>query len=29
VVESGLPDELRAQGDRFADLYARWLAGAA
>jgi ATP-binding cassette, subfamily B, bacterial len=29
VVESGPPDELRAQGGRFADLYARWLAGAA
>jgi ABC-type multidrug transport system fused ATPase/permease subunit len=29
VVESGPPDALRAQGGRFADLYAHWLAGAA
>jgi ATP-binding cassette, subfamily B, bacterial len=29
VVESGPPDELRAHGGRFADLYDRWLAGAA
>jgi ATP-binding cassette, subfamily B, bacterial len=29
VVELGSPDELRAHGGRFADLYGRWLAGAA
>ena len=29
IVESGTPAELRARGGRFADLYARWLAGAA
>jgi ABC-type multidrug transport system fused ATPase/permease subunit len=29
VVESGPPDELRAHGGRFADLYGRWVAGAA
>jgi ATP-binding cassette, subfamily B, bacterial len=29
VVESGTPAELRARGGRFADLFARWLAGAA
>jgi ATP-binding cassette subfamily B protein len=29
VVEVGTPDELRARGGRFADLYGRWLAGAA
>ena len=29
VVESGSPDELRARGGRFAELYDRWLAGAA
>jgi ATP-binding cassette, subfamily B, bacterial len=29
VVESGPPHELRAHGGRFADLYGRWLAGAA
>jgi ATP-binding cassette, subfamily B, bacterial len=29
VVELGSPDELRAHGGRFADLYDRWLAGAA
>ncbi|HEX8132402.1 MAG TPA: ATP-binding cassette domain-containing protein, partial [Actinomycetes bacterium] len=29
VVESGPPHELRARGGRFADLYGRWLAGAA
>jgi ATP-binding cassette subfamily B protein len=29
VVESGTPAELRTRGGRFADLYERWLAGAA
>ena len=29
VVEAGPPDELLDRGGRFADLYARWLAGAA
>jgi ATP-binding cassette subfamily B protein len=29
VVEAGSPDQLLARGGRFADLYARWLAGAA
>jgi ABC-type multidrug transport system fused ATPase/permease subunit len=29
VVESGPPDELRVRGGRFADLYDRWVAGAA
>ena len=29
IVESGSPAELRARGGRFADLYGRWLAGAA
>jgi ABC-type multidrug transport system fused ATPase/permease subunit len=29
VVEAGTPAELRARGGRFADLYDRWLAGAA
>jgi ATP-binding cassette, subfamily B, bacterial len=29
VVEVGSPDELLAHGGRFADLYGRWLAGAA
>jgi ABC-type multidrug transport system fused ATPase/permease subunit len=29
VVETGTPDELLAAGGRFADLYTRWLAGAA
>jgi ATP-binding cassette subfamily B protein len=29
VVEAGTPSELRARGGRFADLYGRWLAGAA
>jgi ATP-binding cassette subfamily B protein len=29
IVESGTPAELRARGGRFADLYGRWLAGAA
>jgi ATP-binding cassette, subfamily B, bacterial len=29
VVEAGTPDELLASGGRFADLYTRWLAGAA
>ena len=29
VVEAGTPDELRTRGGRFADLYGRWLAGAA
>jgi ATP-binding cassette, subfamily B, bacterial len=29
VVETGPPDTLRARGGRFADLYDRWLAGAA
>jgi ATP-binding cassette subfamily B protein len=29
IVESGTPAELRARGGRFADLFARWLAGAA
>jgi ATP-binding cassette subfamily B protein len=29
VVESGPPNEVRAVGGRFADLYERWLAGAA
>jgi ATP-binding cassette, subfamily B, bacterial len=29
VVESGPPDALRAHGGKFADLYDRWLAGAA
>jgi ATP-binding cassette subfamily B protein len=29
VVEAGPPDELLARGGRFADLYDRWLAGAA
>jgi ATP-binding cassette, subfamily B, bacterial len=29
IVESGRPEELRARGGRFADLYGRWVAGAA
>jgi ABC-type multidrug transport system fused ATPase/permease subunit len=29
VVEGGPPEELLAHGGRFADLYGRWLAGAA
>ena len=29
VVEAGAPDQLLARGGRFADLYGRWLAGAA
>jgi len=29
IVESGTPADLRARGGRFADLFARWLAGAA
>ena len=29
IVESGRPKELRAHGGRFADLYSRWVAGAA
>jgi ATP-binding cassette, subfamily B, bacterial len=29
IVESGRPEELRAHGGRFADLYSRWVAGAA
>jgi ATP-binding cassette, subfamily B, bacterial len=29
LVEAGSPDELRTRGGRFADLYGRWLAGAA
>jgi ATP-binding cassette subfamily B protein len=29
VVEHGPPDELRDAGGRFAELYDRWLAGAA
>ncbi len=29
VVEAGSPDDLIARGGRFADLYDRWLAGAA
>jgi ATP-binding cassette, subfamily B, bacterial len=29
VVETGPPDQLLARGGRFADLYERWLAGAA
>jgi ABC-type multidrug transport system fused ATPase/permease subunit len=29
IVESGTPDELRARGGRFADLFTRWVAGAA
>jgi ATP-binding cassette, subfamily B, bacterial len=29
IVESGAPAELRARGGRFADLYGRWLEGAA
>ena len=29
VVEAGPPDQLLARGGRFADLYGRWLAGAA
>jgi ATP-binding cassette subfamily B protein len=29
IVEAGTPAELRARGGRFADLFARWLAGAA
>jgi ATP-binding cassette subfamily B protein len=29
IVESGTPAELRARGGRFAELFARWLAGAA
>ena len=29
IVESGTPAELRARGGRFADLFTRWLAGAA
>jgi ATP-binding cassette subfamily B protein len=29
IVESGTPDQLRARGGRFADLFDRWLAGAA
>jgi ATP-binding cassette, subfamily B, bacterial len=29
IVESGAPAELRARGGRYADLFARWLAGAA
>jgi ATP-binding cassette subfamily B protein len=29
IVESGAPADLRARGGRYADLYSRWLAGAA
>jgi ABC-type multidrug transport system fused ATPase/permease subunit len=29
IVESGTPGQLRARGGRFADLFDRWLAGAA
>jgi ABC-type multidrug transport system fused ATPase/permease subunit len=29
VVEAGPPDQLLTRGGQFADLYARWLAGAA
>jgi ABC-type multidrug transport system fused ATPase/permease subunit len=29
IVEAGTPAELRGRGGRFADLFARWLAGAA
>jgi ATP-binding cassette subfamily B protein len=29
IVESGTPDHLRARGGRFADLFDRWVAGAA
>jgi len=29
IVESGTPDDLRARGGRFAELFSRWLAGAA
>jgi ATP-binding cassette subfamily B protein len=29
IVESGTPDQLRARGGRFADLFTRWVAGAA
>ena len=29
IVESGRPEELRVRGGRFADLYSRWVAGAA
>jgi ABC-type multidrug transport system fused ATPase/permease subunit len=29
VVEAGPPDQLLDEGGRFADLYGRWLAGAA
>jgi ABC-type multidrug transport system fused ATPase/permease subunit len=29
IVESGPPDELLDRGGRFADLYGRWVAGAA
>ena len=29
VVESGSPDQLLTRGGHFADLYGRWLAGAA
>jgi ABC-type multidrug transport system fused ATPase/permease subunit len=29
IVESGTPAELRTRGGRFADLFDRWVAGAA
>jgi ABC-type multidrug transport system fused ATPase/permease subunit len=29
IVESGTPGDLRARGGRFAELFARWMAGAA
>jgi ATP-binding cassette subfamily B protein len=29
IVESGAPADLRARGGRYADLFARWIAGAA
>jgi ABC-type multidrug transport system fused ATPase/permease subunit len=29
IVESGTPAELRAHGGRFAELFGRWVAGAA
>jgi ABC-type multidrug transport system fused ATPase/permease subunit len=29
IVESGTPDDLRARGGRFAELFSCWLAGAA
>jgi ATP-binding cassette, subfamily B, bacterial len=29
IVESGTPADLRARGGRFAELFARWMAGAA